>query len=95
MAAEERHEAAHGRTQAQARAEDKAEDGEIVNEEMKRKLWGWRVLMGVSAGALAFIAAAVGIGALLGWMEKTVCDDEDVLSPGPSLFWSMEQERDG
>jgi hypothetical protein len=95
MAAEERHEAAHGRTQAQARAEDKAEDGAEMSKGTKRKLWGWRALMGVSAGTLAFIAAAVGIGALLGWMEKTVCDDEDVLSPGPSLFWSMEQERDG
>jgi len=62
---------------------------------MKRKLWVWWALIAASAGALAFIAALVGAGAVAAWMEKAVCDDEDVLSPGPSLFWSMEQERDG
>jgi hypothetical protein len=95
MAAEEQHEAARGRTQARARAEDKAEDGAEMSKEMKRKLWLWWALMAASAGALAFIAALVGTGAVAAWMEKAVCDDEDVLSPRPSLFWSMEQERDG
>lgn len=57
----------------------------------------WWLAMAVSAGALAFIGARVGIGAGLGWMEKaTGCDHDDDARPEPmmqSMFQSLDERR--